>query len=92
MAYKLEVDHPEFPEGTEFDCDGILVENGKSVTLTADDELAFIARWGKTVKEIYGHAPDHIKLTGSTEINTKAEKEEAAAKADAATITTGGDK
>ena len=75
MAYKLEVNHPDFPKGWEFDCDGILVKNGESRTLTDEDELAFIARVGRPVKEIYGHG-EHAKLTGSTELTAK-EKAEA---------------
>lgn len=84
MAYQLEVNHPDFPDGHEFDCDGILVENGKSRKLTAEDELAFISRHaeGRTVKEIYGHGT-YAKLTGSSELTTKAEKDQAAALSDA---------
>ena len=78
MAYTLEVKHPEFPDGFEFDCDGILVENGKSRKLTAEDELAFISRVGRTVKEIYGHGT-FAKLSGTTEIDSKAEKDQAKA-------------
>lgn len=78
MAYTLEVNHPDFPDDYEFDCDGILVKNKSSRKLTADDELAFIARVGRSVKDIYGHG-EIAKLTGSTELDTKAEKEQAAA-------------
>lgn len=74
MAYKLEVNHPDFEKDFEFDCDGILVKNGHSVTLTEEDERAFIARVGRTVKEIYGHGTV-AKLTGSSELSTK-EKDE----------------
>ena len=84
MAYTLEVDHPDFPDDQEFDCDGILVKNKSSRKLTAEDELAFISRHaeGRTVKDIYGHGT-YVKLTGSTELTTKAEKEAAAAISDA---------
>jgi len=75
MAYKLEVDLPDFEKGFEFDCDGILVKNGESVALTAEDELRFIAKWGRPIKEIYGHG-EHAKLTGSSELTSK-EKAEA---------------
>ena len=78
MAYKLEVDHPDFPDDQEFDCDGILVKNKTAKTLTAEDELAFISRVGRPVKEIYGHGT-FAKLSGSTELTTKAEKDQAAA-------------
>ena len=75
MAYKLEVNNPEFPKDAEFDCDGILVKNGESVTLTKEDEIAFIARWGSEIKDIYGHGTV-AKVTGSSELSKK-EKEEA---------------
>lgn len=74
MAYKLEVKHPDFPDGWEFDMDGVLVKNGSSVTLTEADEEAIFARsGGKTVKEVFGHknVPDYIKLTGSKESDKK---------------------
>ena len=68
MAYKLEVNHPDFPKDWEFDMDGVLVKNGSSVILTEDDEAAIFARsGGLTVKEVFGHkgVPEYIKLTGS---------------------------
>ena len=70
MAYKLEVNHPDFPKDWEFDMDGVLVKNGSSKTLTLEDELAVFARaGGRTVKEVFGHkdVPDYIKLTGTKE-------------------------
>lgn len=76
MAYTLTVDHPDFPKGFPFDCDGILVENGESRTLTKEDEIAFLARWGNDVKHYYGHGT-HAKLTGSSELSKK-EREEVA--------------
>ncbi len=79
MAYKLEVDHPDFPKGFPFDCDGILVENGGSVTLSKEDEAAFLSRWGNDVKHFYGHGT-HAKVTGSSELSSK-EKSEAKAAA-----------
>jgi hypothetical protein len=75
MAYTLEVDHPDFPKGFEFDCDGILVKNGEGRKLTKEDELAFIARWGQDVKHFYGHGT-YAKVTGSSELTSK-EKSEA---------------
>jgi hypothetical protein len=70
MAYKLEVNHPHFPKGFEFDCDGILVKNGESVTLSKEDELLFLGRWGQDVKHFYGHGT-HAKVTGSSELSAK---------------------
>lgn len=81
MAYKLEVNHPDFPDDQEFDLDGILVKNKSSVTLTAEDELAFMSRHSeaRSVKDIYGHSKGPVTLSGSTELTTKAEKDKAAA-------------
>lgn len=74
MAYKLEVNHPDFPKDWEFDMDGVLVKNGSSVTLTEEDEARVFGRaGGKTVKEVFGHkdVPDYIKLTGTKESDKK---------------------
>lgn len=79
MAYKMEVNHPDFPKGFPFDCDGIPIDNGSSTTLTADDELTFIGRWGKDVKHFYGHSKI-VTLTGSSELSKK-EREAAAPEA-----------
>lgn len=68
MAYKLEVNHPDFPKDWEFDCDGVLVLNGGSTTLTEEDEYNVYNRaGGRTVKEVFGHAdvPEFIKLSGT---------------------------
>lgn len=54
MGLKLEVNHPDYPKGFEFDCDGILVENGSSVEITKEMEEAFLARNGRSIKDIYG--------------------------------------
>ena len=70
MSYKMEANHPEYPKGTEFDCDGILVKNGSSVTVTADMERAFIAKNHRTIKELYGNS-EIIKLSGTSELSSK---------------------
>ena len=75
MAYTLTVNHPDFPKGQEFDCDGIFVKNGESKKLSKEDELAFIGRWGNDVKFYYGHGTI-AKVTGSSELSSK-EKAEA---------------
>jgi hypothetical protein len=74
MAYKLEVDHPDFPKDFPFDLDGILVKNKGSRTLTEDEEQAFLAKNRRTVKEVYGHSTI-VKITGSTELSSKELKE-----------------
>lgn len=70
MAYKLEVNNPDFPKDFEFDCDGILVKNGHTVTVTKEMEAAFASRVGRPIKEIYGHGT-LAKLTGSSELSKK---------------------
>lgn len=70
MAYKLEVNNPDFPKDFAFDCDGILVKNGSSVTVTEEMEAAFLAKNGRPIKEIYGHGTI-AKLTGTTELSGK---------------------
>ena len=74
MAYKMEANHPEYPKGTEFDCDGILVANGSAVVVTEEMERAFVAKNGRTLKELYGHSKI-IKLSGSSELSTQEKKE-----------------
>jgi len=70
MAYKLEVDHPDFPKDFEFDLDGILVKNKGSRTLTEDEEQAFLSKNFRTVKEVYGHSTI-VKVTGTSELSSK---------------------
>jgi hypothetical protein len=74
MAYKLELDHPDYPKGMEFDLDGILVENGKSVTVTEDVERKFLAHNGKSLKDLYGKG-EIVKLSGSSELSAKEKAE-----------------
>ncbi len=70
MAYKLEVDHPDFPKDFEFDLDGVLVKNKGSRTLTEDEEQSFLAKNRRTVKEVYGHSKI-VKVSGSSEMSRK---------------------
>lgn len=70
MAYKLAVNHPDFPKDWEFDCDGIAVKNGREVTITKEMEEAFLARVGRPIRDIYGHG-EYAKLTGTTELTKK---------------------
>jgi len=67
MALKLDVDHPNYPKGMEFDLDGIGAKNGDSVQVTAEMERAFLAKNGKTIKEIYGHSTI-VKVSGTSEL------------------------
>jgi len=74
VAYKLEVNHPDFPKDWEFDLDGIACKNGHSVTVDEDEERAFLARVGKPIKDIYGHSTI-VKLTGTSELSSKEKSE-----------------
>ena len=74
MAYKLEVNHPDYPKGMEFDLDGILVENGKSVTVTEEVERLFLAHNGRGIKDLYGHS-EIVKLSGTSELSAKEKAE-----------------
>lgn len=74
MAYKLDVDHPDFPKDWEFDLDGILGKNGHSVTVTEEMERAFLAKNGRSIKDIYGHS-EVVKLSGTSELSSKEKAE-----------------
>ena len=74
MAYKLECDHPDFPKDWEFDLDGIACKNKGSVTVTEEMERSFLARVGRTIKDIYGHS-EIVKLSGTSELSPKEKAE-----------------
>lgn len=67
MAYKLEVDHPNYPKDFPLNLDGILVKNKGSVTVTEEMEQRFVAKNRKSIKDIYGHS-DIVKITGTSEL------------------------
>jgi hypothetical protein len=75
MAYKLEANHPDFPKGWEFDCDGIPLKNGGSVAITAEMEAAFIGKNFNTIENIYGHS-EIFKLSGTSELASKSKKDD----------------
>ncbi len=70
MAFKIEMKHPEQPEGTLFDLGGIGIKNGESITMTEDQEQAVVARHGATVKEALGNN-QFLKLSGTSELSKK---------------------
>jgi hypothetical protein len=74
MAYKMQADHPEYPKGTEFDCDGILIKNGETVTISADQERAFYSKNNRSIKDLYENSAI-IKLSGSSELSSKEKSE-----------------
>lgn len=73
MAYKLEVNHPDFPKGWEFDCDGIAVKNGETVDISAEQEEHFAAKWGQPISDFYRKNGAVAKLTGTSALSNKKE-------------------
>lgn len=71
MGVKISVDFPNMEKGTELDVGGVLVENGGSVELDDDQELAFVARHRKAVKDWAGES-SYVKVTGSPKYGPKA--------------------
>lgn len=52
MALKVSVKHPDFPDGMEFHVAALgSFKNGKSQTLTAEQEETYYSMTGRTVKE-----------------------------------------
>jgi len=74
MGVKLSVNFPTTAKGTELDVGGILVENGGSVELDDDQELAFVARHRKPVKDWAGDS-EYVKVSGSPKYGAKAVEE-----------------
>lgn len=64
MGVEIKMDHPHFPKDYEFDLGGVLVPNGKSVKLDDEQELSFVARHQKAVKEKLGNN-EFITVSGS---------------------------
>lgn len=74
MGVKLSVNFPNMAKGTELDVGGVLVENGGSVELSDEQELAFVARQRKTVKGWAGDS-EYVKVSGSPKFGDKALEE-----------------
>lgn len=75
MSYTVSVNHPHFPEGTEFSVGNLgVVPNGSSKEIDEDDERLFLSARGLPLNEAYaGDAA--IKVTGSGHLS-KAEVDE----------------
>lgn len=59
MGYTVEVNHPHFPEGMEFNVSGLgIIPNGGSTEVDEDAERLFILQHGVTVEE--GFANDAV--------------------------------
>lgn len=64
MPLTVKVDHPDFPKDTEFDVGGILVPNGGSTKLDDEQEMSFVARFKKPVREFFENS-DIVSIEGS---------------------------
>lgn len=65
MPLEVKINHPGFPEGYELELAGVGVfPNGSSVTLTEDQERAYIIRNGQTLKDAVA-GNDSFKVTGT---------------------------
>jgi len=71
MGVKIAADFPNMDKGTELDIGGVLVENGGSVELDDEQELAFVGRHHKSVKDWAGDSP-YVKISGNPKHGTKA--------------------
>lgn len=69
MAVTIELNHPEFPDGYEFDVGGVLVPNGGSVEVTEEQELVFLAKHGLKYRD--GNWGSFVKVSGTTELDSK---------------------
>lgn len=68
---ELEVNFPDYEKGAEIDLGGILVINGKTTTVSEDQELAFVGRWGKPVRDkLDGNK--NVKVTGQAKYTPSA--------------------
>lgn len=64
MGLKVTYNNENFPEGQEFDIGGVLVENGGSVELTEEQELALVSRTGMAVRDYFADTED-VKVEGT---------------------------
>jgi hypothetical protein len=71
MAVRMSANFPNMDKGTELDVGGVLVENGGSVELDDEQELAFVSRHRKSVKDWAGDG-EYVKVTGSPKYGPKA--------------------
>lgn len=67
MAYKLKYKDPSMPDDTLVDLGGVAVENGKTVTVTAEQELAVSQKHGVSFKDALKASP-FLEITGTTEL------------------------
>jgi hypothetical protein len=74
MGVKVAINFPNTAKGTEMDVGGVLVKNGGSVELDDDQELSFVARHRKPVKEWAGDS-EYVKVTGTPKYGDKAVEE-----------------
>jgi hypothetical protein len=65
MAVKVKLQRDEFPEGQEFDFGGLLFKNGEERELSEEEELAFVSRNRKSLKDFAGTKDDRLLVTGT---------------------------
>lgn len=69
MALTVAINHPEFPDGTEFGVAGaFLVPNNGSVELTEEQELTFAAKQGRLVSDALADN-EMFQLSGSPAVS-----------------------
>ena len=71
MGVKLAANFPYTDKGTELDIGGVLVPNGGSTELDEDQELSFVSRNRKSVKEWCGDS-EYVKCSGTPKYGPKA--------------------
>lgn len=75
LALTVSYEHPDFPEGMEFEIVGLgLIPNGGSVELTDEQEERYLNYHGMTVKESLENDP-YIKVKGSARLKPSAIEE-----------------
>lgn len=70
MALTVEIKHPEFEDGVEFDLAGILIPNGGKVELTEDQERTVVAKRQKAVRDVL-EGNQFVKVTGTSFLSSK---------------------
>jgi len=75
MALKVTVTNPDLPKETLLAINGLgLFENGKSRELTEEEEQAYVAQTGMSVKD-GTHGDANIKVEGTATVKTTTAKE-----------------
>jgi hypothetical protein len=70
MTLTVEINHPDYEDGVEFDVAGVLVPNKGKTTLTEDQERLLVARRQKPAREVF-EGSQFVKITGSSTLSAK---------------------